>query len=118
MGTLTAALFIQHKSGFWILGSVIGIVLGGTQSVSRALMSSMTPRHQSAQFFGFFNLTGKATSFLGTFLFGLIVAFGAGTRVAIFSILPFFLVGALLILFVNIRQGVGQRHLAESRDHQ
>ncbi len=78
----------------------------------------MTPQHQSAQFFGFFNMTGKATSFLGTFLFGLIVAFGGSTRVAIFCILPFFLCGAVIVLFINIRRGVEQRQLAESRDHQ
>jgi UMF1 family MFS transporter len=94
---LVAALFIQTQTGFWILAAVIAIVLGGTQSVSRSLMSTMIPVDRNAQYFGFFHLSGKATSFLGTFLFGAIVAATGNSRFAIFGLLPLFVFGAVLL---------------------
>lgn len=100
-GVLIAALFVVTQTGFWILAAVIAFVLGGTQSVSRALMATMIPADQNAQYFGFFHLSGKATSFLGTFLFGAIVATTGSSRIAIFGLLPLFLLGAVLLWKVN-----------------
>tara|TARA_R110002049_G_scaffold50370_3_gene143105 strand:- start:146889 stop:148268 length:1380 start_codon:yes stop_codon:yes gene_type:complete len=94
---LCAALLVSDKRGFWLMAAVIAFVLGGTQSVSRSLMAVMTPEHQSAEYFGFFNLSGKATSFIGTFLFGAIVAVTGSSRLAIFGLLPLFVVGILLL---------------------
>ena len=105
MGTLVAALAVREKFEFWILGGVVAIVMGGTQSVSRSLMGVMTPQDQSAKFFGFFNLSGKATGFLGTFSFGMIVAMTGSPRLAIFGLLPFFVVGAIIILGINVSRG-------------
>ena len=101
---LIAALFVYTKLGFWLLAVVIAMVMGGTQSVSRSLMATMTPEDHSAQYFGFFNLSGKATSFLGTFLFGALVAVTGSSRMAIFGLLPLFLFGALLLWKVDNRE--------------
>jgi UMF1 family MFS transporter len=98
---LLAALFINDKLGFWLLAAVIALVLGGTQSVSRSLMAVMIPAEQNAQYFGFFNLSGKATSFMGTFMFGLIIALTDSSRLAIVGLLPFFVLGALVMLRVD-----------------
>ena len=76
--------------------------MGGTQSVSRAIMGLMTPKNQTAKFFGFFNLTGKATGFLGPFAFGLVVATTGSPRLAILAILPFFLVGTAIVAALNL----------------
>ncbi|NND96410.1 MAG: MFS transporter [Pirellulaceae bacterium] len=100
-GVLVSALAVTNKLGFWLLAMVIAFVLGGTQSVSRSLMATMIPKDKNAQYFGFFNLSGKATSFLGTFLFGAIVAVTGSSRVAIFGLLPLFLIGAILLWFVQ-----------------
>ncbi|MEQ8837462.1 MAG: MFS transporter, partial [Lacipirellulaceae bacterium] len=70
---LTLAYFIESKHEFWILGGAVAMVMGGTQSVSRAVMGVMTPQKQSAKFFGFYNFSGKATGFFGSFMFGLIL---------------------------------------------
>ncbi len=99
---LFLALMVHHKTGFWMLAVVIALVLGGTQSVSRSLMAIMIPTDQNAQYFGLFNLSGKATSFLGTFLFGAIVAGTGSSRWAIFGLLPLFVIGALLMSKVNV----------------
>ncbi len=98
---LIGALFVNDQLGFWWLAAVIAFVLGGTQSVSRSLMAVMIPSGQNAQYFGFFNLSGKATSFIGTFLFGAIVATTGSSRTAVFGLLPLFLLGALLLWKVN-----------------
>ena len=100
---LVAALFVYDKIGFWILAAVIAFVLGGTQSVSRSLMAVMIPTGQNAQYFGLFNLSGKATSFIGTFVFGVIVATTGSSRMAIFGLLPLFVTGAVLLWNVTLR---------------
>jgi UMF1 family MFS transporter len=65
-------------------------------------MAVMIPSNQNAQYFGFFNLSGKATSFLGTFLFGAIVAITGSSRLAVFGLLPLFVIGWLLMLKVRV----------------
>ena len=100
--TLIAALWITGAVGFWLLAAVIALVLGGTQAVSRSLMTEMIPNQQNAQYFGFFNLSGKATSFIGTFLFGAIIAATGSSRIAIVGLLPLFMIGALLLGRVRV----------------
>lgn len=103
---LVTAFFVTSQTGFWLLAAVIAFVLGGTQSVSRALMATMIPLHQNAQYFGFFNLSGKATSFVGTFLFGAVVAATGSSRFAIIGLLPLFLVGAAFLWKVDAGESV------------
>lgn len=105
VGLLIAAFFVQTKGQFWALGAVLALVMGGTQSVSRAIMGLMTPKAHTAEFFGFFNLSGKATGFLGTFLFGLIQWRTGSPRLAIVSLLIFFLLGWIITARVNVERG-------------
>lgn len=105
VGLLIAAFFVQTKGQFWVLGAVLALVMGGTQSVSRAIMGLMTPTAHAAEFFGFFNLSGKATSFLGTFLFGLIQWRTGSPRLAIVSLLVFFVIGWVLTARVDVERG-------------
>lgn len=105
VGLVVTAFFVHSKGQFWILGAILALVLGGTQSVSRAIMGVMTPPQRTAEFFGFFNLSGKATSFLGTFLFGLIIWLKGSARLAIVSLLVFFLLGWAIVARVNVKEG-------------
>jgi UMF1 family MFS transporter len=102
---VTTAYFVTTKTQFWILGIVVALVMGGTQSVSRAIMGMMTPPSRTAEFFGFFNLSGRATGFLGPFLFGAIIAAGYSARLAVLSLTVFFLVGWLVAGRVDIERG-------------
>ena len=80
--------------------------MGGTQAISRAIMGSITPPRHAAEFFGFFNLSGKAASFLGPAVFALVAALSGGqTKLAALSILIFFLIGAGLLSRVDIQAG-------------
>ena len=100
-----AAWLVRTKLHFWIMGAVFALVMGGTQSVSRAIMGRMTPPQRSAEFFGFFGFSGKATSFLGSGLFALVVALTDTGRPAIFALLVFFVVGGLIVARVNVEEG-------------
>ena len=112
VGLVVAAYFVTTKPQFWILGVVLALVMGGTQSVSRAIMGVMTPPARTAEFFGFFNLSGKATSFLGTFLFGFILWANGSVRLAVASLLIFFLLGWAVAGRINVREG--QKQAAET----
>lgn len=105
VAVLLTAFCVHSKLGFWVLGGVVAMVMGGTQSVSRAIMGVMTPEKHTGEFFGFFNLSGKATSFLGPFLFGSIYKLTENTRLAIVSLLVFFIVGGLIATKVDIERG-------------
>lgn len=102
---LASAWFIQAKWQFWILGGLAAMVMGGTQSVSRAVMGLLTPERHSGQFFGFFNFSGKATSFMGSFVFGAILRLTGSARPAILSLLVFFLIGWAMTAQLNLEEG-------------
>ena len=111
---LFAAFFVTTVGEFWAMGFVVALVLGGTQSVSRAVMGLMTPESQSAEFFGFFSLSGKAASPLGPFLFGTILAITKSPHIAILSLLVFFVVGTLLVVRVDIPRGQREAQAADA----
>jgi MFS transporter, UMF1 family len=91
------------KAIFWIAGILIGTMVGPTQSCSRSYMSQLIPDDKKNEFFGFFAFTGKATSFLGPLLFGLITKFHS-QQYALLSVIVFFIIG--LIIF-NRKQEIG-----------
>jgi len=80
------------KPLFWFSGFLIGLMIGPNQSCSRSLMGSLTPKKQKSEFFGFFALTGKATSFLGPFLYGIISSL-YGQQEALWVVIIFFILG-------------------------
>ncbi len=104
-GLLIAAAAVEEKTSFWIMGFVLALVMGGTQSVSRALMGTITPQRHAAEFFGFFNLSGKAASILGPVQFGLVILLTGQARLAAVSLLIFFIVGGLLLAKINVAEG-------------
>jgi UMF1 family MFS transporter len=113
---LSTAWFVREKWQFWILGGAAAMVMGGTQSVSRALMGNLTPPEHTGQFFGFFNFSGKATSFMGSFVFGAILRLTGSARPAIVSLLVFFLVGWVITAQVNVEEGRRQALLQNDAD--
>ncbi len=102
---LLLAFLVRAKWQFWILGGIVAMVMGGTQSLSRAIMGVMTPQDRTGEFFGFFNFSGKATSFLGPFLFGTILTLTKDARLALVSLLIFFLVGWTIVGRLDIAKG-------------
>lgn len=91
----TAPFTIYPKEIFWIAGVLLGTMIGPTQSCSRSFMSRIIPAEKKNEFFGFFALTGKATSFLGPLLFGIITKYHS-QQFALLSVVVFFLIGLIL----------------------
>ena len=50
---------------FFIMASIIGLVQGGVQAISRSYFSSLIPANKAAEFFGFYNFIGKSSVFIG-----------------------------------------------------
>lgn len=104
LGVYTAVVmwgvFMKSPREFWVLGFVIGVVLGGSQAASRSLFAAFVPSDRSAAFFGIFSIVGKASSLLGPLVFGA-VNHAFGLRAAIGSLLVFFVAGAALLVTVH-----------------
>jgi UMF1 family MFS transporter len=93
---------------FYLLGLLIGIVLGGTQALSRSLYSQLIPRGKEAEFFSLYQAMERGTSWLGTLIFGLVYQFSGSYRWAILALLFFFVVGGLLLSRVDMRKGIDE----------
>jgi len=83
------------KEMFWVAGVLIGLMVGPNQSCSRSLMAQLVPKEKQNEFFGFFALTGKGTSFLGPLLFGIITTYYS-QQMALWVVIILFVVGLLL----------------------
>lgn len=86
---------------FYFVGLLAGSVMGATQSVSRSLMSKLTPSEKKTEFFGFYSLFGKSSAILGPFVFGLVSYLSGSQPVAILSVSVFFIIGIILLKFVD-----------------
>lgn len=84
----------------------IGLVLGGTQALSRSMYSQLVPIGKESEFFSFYQAMERGTSWFGTLAFGLTFQFTGSYRLAILVLIVFFVVGGLLLLRVNMRQGI------------
>jgi len=102
---LVSGFMITEKWQFWIMAASTALVLGGTQSVSRTIMGLMTPESRTGEFFGFFNLSGKAVSVFGPIFFSEILARTGSAHLAILSLLAFFVVGWIIIIPLDIARG-------------
>ncbi len=91
---------------FLALALLIGIVLGGTQALSRSLYSQLIPRGKEAEFFSLYQAMERGTSWLGTLIFGLVYQFSHSYRYAIVALIVFFVVGGVLLSRVDMRRGI------------
>lgn len=107
LGFATAiAAWAPNRTWFWVAGIVIGVFAGPNQSASRSLMGRFVPLDRQAEFFGFYAFSGKFSAFLGPLLLGLGTQLLASQRGGVGLLLPFFLVGGLLLTAVDERAGM------------
>ena len=93
---------------FVALAAGIGLVLGGSQALSRSLYSHLIPAGREAQYFALYEISDRGTSWLGPLLFGLAYQATASYRVAILSLVVFFVVGFALLAAVPLRRAIEQ----------
>lgn len=99
------------KTMFWIMAFGAALGMGSTQAVGRSYMAEISPPSREAEFFGFYVLSGKFGSMFGPLLFGLISRITRSQRIAVLSLLPFFVLGLLFMLWINdsrARQAAGR----------
>ncbi|MFO7527044.1 MAG: MFS transporter [Ignavibacteriaceae bacterium] len=100
IGIVTSAFFVNDVNVFYIIAAFAGISLGSSQSISRSMMSLLTPKEKKTEFFGFYSFFGKASAILGPFVFGIISSI-IDQRTAILTIAFFFIAGILILTKVN-----------------
>jgi UMF1 family MFS transporter len=105
VGIVTYAYFLTSALEFWILGGMVGLVLGGSQAISRSLYAQLIPKARPAEFFGFFTISAKFASIFGPLVFGLITDLSNNPRNAIVSLIVFFVVGMVMLSLVDVERG-------------
>ncbi len=91
---------------FFILGVFIALVMGGSQAISRSLFAQMIPKGKEAEFFAFYEVSERGTSWIGPLVFGLANQIFNNLRVGILSLIFFFIAGLILLPFVNVSKAI------------
>lgn len=107
---VAVAFFIPQKAFLiWMVLAVgIGLVMGGSQSLSRSLYSHLVPHGRESEFYAFYQAMERGTSWLGTLVFGLVFQLFHNYRLSIIALIAFFVVGGLLLRTVDVRRGIAQ----------
>jgi len=101
-GCTIYAYFLNTELDFYVLAVIIGLVQGGVQSLSRSLFGRLVPAGKAGEFFGLYNLMGKAAAILGPTLTGVVALLTHDSRLAIVSIAVLFVIGAFFLSRVKI----------------
>lgn len=88
------------------LGVVLALVLGGAQALSRSLFAQMIPPSREAEYFGFYEIAARGTSWLGPLAFAVANQALKSQRVAILSLIAFFVIGIALLAPIRVRQAM------------
>lgn len=97
--------FMTTATHFYALAFMVGLVQGGSQSISRSIFTRLIPAGRSAEFFGFLTVSSKFSSIMGPFVFSVVgYAFGS-SRFGILSLVLFFLLGIYMLTRVNLVKG-------------
>ena len=98
--------FMSKEWHFVLLGFAVATVQGGGQALSRSLMGTLMPKSKSAEFYGFFSVSEKFNTVIGPILFSVINQVTGNSRLAIISLVIFFIGGIALLAKVNIQRGI------------
>lgn len=90
---------------FFVMAAIVALVLGGSQALSRSLFAQLVPKGREAAYYGVYEITDKGTSWICPIVFGLTMQFTKSFRLAILSLLFFFVAGLLVLFNVNVEQG-------------
>src|SRR4051812_17671655 len=108
MLVVTAGFFLPEKrlSLFLALAVGIGLVMGGTQALSRSFFSQLIPRGREAEYFSLYQACERGTSWLGTLVFGVVHQLTDSYRPAILALIAFFVLGGGLLWKLDPDRGI------------
>ncbi|MGW6822107.1 MFS transporter [Streptomyces sp. NPDC055005] len=106
--TLAAGYFLPARTPVWffVLAAMIGLVLGGSQALSRSLFSHLVPAGKEAEYFSAYEMSDRGLSWIGPLVFGLTYQVTGSYRDAIISLVVFFALGFVLLARVPVRRAV------------
>lgn len=94
------AIFLTSTFQFWMLGVIVGLVMGGSQAAARSMYALMIPQERASEFFSLYSIVGKAAAFMGPLVFGVVTQF-YGLRAGVGSLAIFFIVGGSVLYTVR-----------------
>jgi UMF1 family MFS transporter len=104
VGICIYAYYITTAMQFYIIATVVGLVMGGVQSLSRSTYSKLMPETKdTASFFSFYDVTEKLAIVIGMFSFGFIEELTGSMRNSIIALVGFFVVGALILYLAIVK---------------
>lgn len=108
--TLAAGYFLPAGAPVWffVLAAGIGLVLGGSQALSRSLFSHLIPPGKEAEYFSAYEMSDRGMSWLGPLLFGVTYQLTGSYRDAIISLVVFFVLGFALLARVPVRRAISE----------
>ena len=89
---------------FIILGALIAIVLGGSQAISRSLFAQMIPKGKEAEYYSFYEVSERGTSWTGPLIFGLANQMFGSLRYGILALIFYFIAGLIVLPLVNVNK--------------
>ena len=98
--------FLQTLTEAYVMSGMIGLVLGGSQALSRSLFSQMIPAGRESSFFGIYEISERGTSWIGPIVFGFVAHMTDSYRPAILALIVFFVLGSVILLFTNTAQAI------------
>jgi MFS transporter, UMF1 family len=102
LATTVWAYWLDNVTEFYMMATIIGLVQGGVQSLSRSYFARLVPPEKSGEFFGFFNMMGKFATVIGPPLMALVGALTGSSRLAILSLVLLFAGGGILLHFARV----------------
>lgn len=92
------AYYVKTESQFFALAAIVGLVMGGIQSMSRSTYSKLIPATtDTASYFSFYDVTEKMSIVMGTLVYGLIEQLTGSMRNSVLALLALFVVGFFLL---------------------
>lgn len=100
--------WLDTEAQAWGMGALVGLVLGGSQALSRSLFSLMIPGGREAAFFSLYEISERGTSWIGPLIFGMVVGATGSYRQAILSLIVLIVGGMLLLLVTDTDAAIAQ----------
>ena len=101
-----AYAFIYSPAQVWLWAFLQSLVLGSSQALSRSMFSKMIPESRESAYFSLYEISERGTSWIGPIVFGLAVQVTGSSRLAMLPLIAFFLVGLIILVFINVRQAI------------
>ncbi len=96
---------VKTKLEFFVMAAIVGIIMGGSQALSRSLYAQLVPKAKEAEYYSIYEISDKGTSWLCPLIFGVTMQATHSYRLAVLSLIVFFIAGLAVLLKVDMARG-------------